>query len=213
MSASEAEDREAGGRDGEKIFRELSLDPERRAESLGEAFLACRARGTRAASRVPLRRPAGRAWGCSSRGATQPTRGTTRGPRGGWLGLFVGGDARAIDAGEPGGTSKRRGAERLDLSRKALTKAISIADTQGNRTLKRNLGWYREPLSRPWLREIASRTKRPVATIRTRGWRAPQGDFCSASSMSSSTRSRHRSRGKRQRRSSRLPAPLDRAGP
>ncbi len=151
----------------QQIAAELVGDPQRRAESLGEIYLACErtARehpdeciealevGALEAFLLPCVR-------ASLRHDRQST------PRGGWLGTFIGVDGRPIDGGtaEEGSTLDRAA---LELSGRALRRAIAIASTEGNSTLLRNLRWYQERLAHKSYDAIARAEKRIPTTVRT----------------------------------------------
>ncbi len=158
-------DQLAGAAQG--IAAKLVGDPQRRAESLGEIFLACEqtvrehpdecrealAVGTLESFLLPCVRASLR------RGEPSP-------PRGGWLGTFMSVDGRPIEpdeAEDPG--SLDRGA--LELSERALHRAISTAAAEGNETLLRNLRWYQERLAHKSYDAIAREQGRIPATVRT----------------------------------------------
>lgn len=150
-----------------ELLEELEPDPDRRAERMGEAFLACDeaarsqpeafgaalARGRvaeflRPAVRHSLRR----------NGGDPPDH-----PTGGWLGTFVGTDARPIEEGDSSGVDR----ESLAIARQALARADSMACAAANSTLQRNLRWYRLRLEHQSYSAIAEGEGRPAATIRT----------------------------------------------
>ncbi len=146
------------------IAGSLLHDPERRAARLGEIFLACEAA---AADRPQEFRDA------LAHDALEPfllphvqqslSPDAAGGPRGGWLGTYVGVDAREID--EPHADTTDRDA--LDLSRRALERAFSIAREQRNQTLLRNLRWYRQRIAHRSYESIAKAEGRVPATVRT----------------------------------------------
>jgi len=84
---------------------------------------------------------------------------------GGWLGTYVGPDARTIEGEESKPSATDPGA--LELSTRALQRAMSIAQVEGNKTLLRNLRWYRERLNHQSYEAIARRESKVAATVRT----------------------------------------------
>ena len=161
----ELRDQLAGAAQG--IAAKLVGDPQRRAESLGEIFLACERTvrehpdecrealevGTLESYLLPCVR-------ASLRREHQSR------PRGGWLGTFMSADCRPIDpdeAEDPGNLDR----DALELSERALHRAISVATSAGNETLLRNLRWYQERLGHKSYDAIARAEGRIPATVRT----------------------------------------------
>lgn len=149
------------------IAAKLMSDPQRRAESLGEIFLACES----SARQHPRECLEALEIGSLEAFLLPRVRTSLRGDgasrlRGGWLGTFVGVDGRAIEASasdeEP--TLDRAA---LELSARALKRAVSIASAEGNHTLLRNLGWYQERLAHKSYAAIARAEGRVPATVRT----------------------------------------------
>jgi tetratricopeptide (TPR) repeat protein len=147
------------------IVTRLVADPERRAERLGEVFLACE----RAARDHPVEFGA-----ALEQGDLEPfllrrvDRSCLRGDSpqsfsGGWLGTFVGPDARSAEPETESTTDQ----EALALSRQALHRAVSLAKAEGNDTLLRNLRWYSERLAHKSYAAIARSERKVPATIRT----------------------------------------------
>ena len=152
------------GRAVQAIVGQLFLEPERRSEHMGEAFLACEqaVRECPGEYRAALR--SGRLQEFllpAVRDSLKPE--SHNGTRGGWMGLFIGPDGRGIRAEESSGVDL----EALETSRQALRRAISLAESEGNETLLRNLRWYSERLEHRSYEAIAQREGRPKATIRT----------------------------------------------
>ena len=158
-------DQLAGAAQG--IAARLVGDPQQRAESLGEIFLACEQTvrehpeecrealevGTLESFLLPCVR--------ASLRRENPAR-----PRGGWRGTFMGADGRPIEpdeAGDPGNLDR----DALELSERALHRAISIATSEGHETLIRNLRWYQERLAHKSYDAIAGADGRIPATVRT----------------------------------------------
>jgi tetratricopeptide (TPR) repeat protein len=132
-------------------------------EHLGDIFLAC--------ERVARRDPAG--WERALAGGrladflTPQVRAELAADaperlRGGWLGTYVGPDGRDLDAPDPTADGAA-----LELSRRALQRALSHARAQHNETLQRYLRWYELRLAHKSYAAIARREGRPSATIRT----------------------------------------------
>lgn len=162
----EVRDRLAGAAD--QIAARLVPDPQRRAETLGEIFLACE----RAARTLPDECLAALERGTLEAFLLPRVRASLRSersaaPRGGWLGTYIGPDARPLDKGETDPEADAVDREALELSSRALKRAISLARAEGNRTLLRNLRWYQERLAHRSYEAIARREGRVPATIRT----------------------------------------------
>ena len=93
-------------------------------------------------------------------------RGDQSPPRGGWLGTFMSGDGRPIESDEaedPGSLDRSA----LELSERALHRAIATATAEENDTLLRNLRWYQERLAHKSYDAIARADGRIPATVRT----------------------------------------------
>lgn len=146
------------------IAGSLLRDPARRAAHLGEIFLAC--------EQVAADRPE-EFDQALERDALEPfllphvrqtlSREDADTPRGGWLGTYLGPDARSIEDGHADTTDP----DALELSRRALERAFATARAQGSRTALRNLGWYRERLAHKSYESIARAEGRVPATVRT----------------------------------------------
>lgn len=157
------------------IAGSLLQDPERRAARLGEIFLACEAA---AADRPQEFHDA------LAHDALEPfllphvrqslSSEAPGGPRGGWLGTYVGVDAREIDEAHADTTDR----DALDLSHRALERAFSIAREQRNQTQLRNLGWYRQRIAHRSYESIAKAEGRVPATVRTGVARARKLVLC-----------------------------------
>ncbi len=165
LGESEAlQERLAGA--AQTVVAKLVSDPERRAERLGEIFLACeqasrecpdefrRALRADALDEFLLRRV---------RESLRPER--AQHFSGGWLGTYIGADGRAIEAEDA--EANTTDPEALELSARALQRAMSIAQAAGNETLLRNLRWYRERLSHRSYEAIARTEGKVSATVRT----------------------------------------------
>ncbi len=153
-----------------RIVSRLSSRTQRQDELLGEAFLTCErlrrgrpdefesaaARGELESWCIPHVRRALRHSGLDIERVERP--------RGGWLGAYVGPDAREV-----GAETEYSGCDEaaLDTSQLALRKALARAQAEGNGTLLRNLGWYRERLEHRSYEAIANSAGRVPATIRT----------------------------------------------
>jgi tetratricopeptide (TPR) repeat protein len=152
------------GRTAEAIVGELFEDPARRAEYVGEAFLACE----QAVRESPARYAAAVRSGTLREFLLPAVRSRVRrerpnGTSGGWLGVFIGPDARAIESEESSGVDRVA----LETSRQALRRAFSLAEAEGNATLLRNLSWHALRLQHRSYAAIAAQEGRPKATIRT----------------------------------------------
>ncbi len=161
----ELRDRLAGA--AQEIAAKLVGDPQRRAESLGEIFLACERTvrehpdecrealevGTLESFLLPCVR-------ASFRRENQSQ------PRGGWLGTFMSADGRPIESDEAEDPSNLD-RHALELSERALHRAISMATSEGNETSLRNLRWYQERLAHKSYDAIARAEGRIPATVRT----------------------------------------------
>jgi tetratricopeptide (TPR) repeat protein len=148
----------------QSLIARLVPHPERRAQHLGEAFLACEeaAQARPEELREALDRDALEAFllpHVRARLGAEP--GSS--PRGGWLGTYVAADGRSIEKPEEDSTDPAA----LDTSRQALARAFSIAKRDGNDTLVRNLGWYRDRLSHKSYEAIARAEGKVPATVRT----------------------------------------------
>ncbi|MFQ5699221.1 MAG: hypothetical protein ACE5IL_13170 [Myxococcota bacterium] len=146
------------------LLAEIERDPDRRAEAIGGAFLACH----EAAGAEPERFAAALAADRLSEFLRPAVRRSVRGegrdhPTGGWLGTFVGSDARPIGEGATGKLDR----DSLSIARQALARADALARAAGNTTLERNLRWYRLRLEHRSYAAIADAEARPAATIRT----------------------------------------------
>jgi hypothetical protein len=152
------------GRAVEEIVGQLFQDPDRRAEHIGEAFLACEEAVRECPGEYEAALRSGRL-----REFLLPTvrdsvkREHRNGTRGGWMGLFIGPDGRATPSDAWSGVD----ATALETSRQALHRAFSIAESEGNETLLRNLRWYSQRLEHRSYAAIAAEEGRPSATIRT----------------------------------------------
>ena len=153
------------------IVARLVADPGRQAKHLGQIFLACEqaAREHPEAFRQALRANALDAFLMPCvRASLQPERAQSF--SGGWLGTYVGADGRAIEAEE--GAADATDSEALEISSQALHRAMSIAKADGNKTLLRNLRWYRERLAHKSYEAIARAEGKVSATVRTGAARA-----------------------------------------
>jgi len=148
----------------QNLVAQLVPDPERRAQHLGEAFLACEeaAEVQPQELRDALDRDALEAFLLPH---VRTTLGADRGshPKGGWLGTYVAADGRSIEKLEGDSTDQAA----LDVSQQALARALSIAKRDENQTLVRNLGWYRERLAHKSYEAIARADGKVPATVRT----------------------------------------------
>jgi tetratricopeptide (TPR) repeat protein len=152
------------GRAVEAIIGQLFQDPERRAEHIGEAFLACEqaVRECPGEYRAALR--SGRLREFLLPAVRDSVKRESRnGTRGGWMGLFIGPDGRGVCSEESSGLDL----EALAASRQALRRAFSLAESDGNETLLRNLRWYSQRLEHRSYEAIAAEEGRPKATVRT----------------------------------------------
>ncbi|MEE9281158.1 MAG: hypothetical protein V3V67_13380 [Myxococcota bacterium] len=163
----EVRDRLAGA--AQEIAARLLQDPQRRAESLGEIFLACERtarehpdeclEALEGGSLESFLLPCVRASLRRERNAT---------PRGGWLGTFIGVDGRPIEADADGADPESTlDTDALELAGRALKRALSQATAEGNETLLRNLRWYQERLAHKSYDAIARAEGRVPATVRT----------------------------------------------
>lgn len=150
------------GRIAEELATRLLPEAADRARHLGEIFLACERLAQHDPGGWQRARDAGRlAEFLAPQVRAELGRDAPDNPRGGWLGTFVGPDARALEA-EP--TADRAA---LELGRRALQRALSHARSQANETLQRYLRWYERRLAHESYAAIARREGRPSATIRT----------------------------------------------
>ncbi len=144
----------------ERVTARLIRDPARRAERLGEIFVLCeQALRTREVVRTD---PAA----CERLAAwvrARLEREHRDPPRSGALGLQVGADARPIEP-EAGLT---RDPAALELGRRALQRALSLASAGDDQTMLRNLRWYERRLAHVSYEAIARAEQRAAATVRT----------------------------------------------
>ena len=148
----------------QRLLAELDLSRERREEMLGEAFLACERLAREKPSELHQALEAGRL----DRFLTGAVRQSLRPERpesfgGGWMGTFVGPDGRAIEDE----WSETPDLNAVATSQKAFNKALSIATSEGDRTMERNLRWYWLRLSHRTYDAIAAEAGSPPATVRT----------------------------------------------
>ncbi|MCP4003128.1 MAG: hypothetical protein GY725_02920 [bacterium] len=148
----------------QNISERLFPSPETRQEALGAVFLACEeiARDASEEYRDALRSNALESFLTSRVRERIETDGAER-ISGGWLGTFMEGDGRMIES-ESADTTDRAA---LELCNRALQRAVSIAESEGNSTLLRNLRWYRERLTHKSYEAIARSESRVAATVRT----------------------------------------------
>ena len=142
--ASGEHERLAGA--AQAIAMRLVADPDRRAEQLGEIFLACE----QVAHEHPEEFRRALRTGALDTFLLPSVRASLRREHpqsfsGGWLGTYIGADARDIEAGQD--ALDTTNSEALEFSAQAFSRALSIARAEGNETLLRNLRWYRERLS------------------------------------------------------------------
>jgi tetratricopeptide (TPR) repeat protein len=148
----------------QSIVQQLFRDAERSAEHMGEAFLACERLARERPSEFESALRSERLYDFflpAVRASVRAER--SHAPSGGWLGTFVSPDGRAIEDAESSGVNGHA----LEQSERALKRAISIAEAQGNATLLRNLRWHRARLDHRSYAAIAREEGRPAATIRT----------------------------------------------
>jgi len=152
------------------VVSRLATSAERRAELLGEAFLAC--------EQLRRDRPADFAQAAAQGQLTQwclplvraalregdPLDETQSRARGGWMGTYVAPDGRST-ASDDAYTGADR--EALELGQRALARAVSRAKQEGNTTLLRNLRWYKQRLEHRTYDAIAREEGRVPATVRT----------------------------------------------
>lgn len=148
-----------------RVARQIAPNPTERREVLGEVFLECArlereepAALSRAAKRGELVD-----W-CTQqvRKSLETQRSETF--RGGWAGTYIGADGREVE-GEL--ASPPLAAEDLQLSQQAFARAVSMAEAKEDRTLLRNLAWYKARLEHKTYEAIAQAEGRVPATIRT----------------------------------------------
>jgi tetratricopeptide (TPR) repeat protein len=153
------------GRVAEDVAARVLPRGAKRADHLGEIFLAC--------EQLARRDPAGwqraQADGRLVEFLAPQVKGELEREaperlRGGWLGTYVGPDGREIDAGCDGESADP---EALQLGQRALERARSHARAERNQTLLRYLRWYELRLAHKSYEAIARRESRPAATIRT----------------------------------------------
>jgi tetratricopeptide (TPR) repeat protein len=146
------------------IARSLVRNPEQRAALLGEIFLACEGAAQRDPEgfRSALNdQELERFLAPHVRTALKVDSGESF--SGGWLGTYIGADAREIEDDSDDTTDRAS----LEISQQALTRAFSLATQQGNQTLLRNLGWYRDRIEHKSYEAIARTEERIPATVRT----------------------------------------------
>ena len=149
----------------ETIAARLVPDPGQRCEQLGEIFLACEA----AARSNPEAYRKALAAGELESFLMEEVKGQLRGERsqsfrGGWLGTYVDEGGRPVEAADGDDSTDR---EALELSARALKRALSMARAEGNDTLLRNLGWYQQRMAHRSYDAIAKSEGRVPATVRT----------------------------------------------
>jgi tetratricopeptide (TPR) repeat protein len=148
-----------------QVARRIAPSPAQRREVLGEVFLEC-ARLEREEA-AALSRAARRGelvdW-CTQqvRKSMEPQRPETF--RGGWAGTYIGADGREVE-GEL--ASAPVAADDIQLSQRAFARAVSMAEAKEDRTLLRNLAWYKARLEHKTYEAIAQSEGRVPATIRT----------------------------------------------
>ena len=146
------------------VAARLVQDPERRRERLGEIFLACQEVAEQAPDAFLRAQHAGT---LETFLVTSVRDRLIRSDRqtfsGGWLGVYVDESGRALESSEEDNTDP----EALETSRRALARAISLAQAEGNETLLRNLSWYEQRLSHRSYDAIAQAEGRVTATVRT----------------------------------------------
>ena len=155
---------EALARAAHAIADQLIRRDDERSERLGEIFLACH----RAREAAPDAYAAAEKSGKLELFLLERVRGELTGepnsrPNGGWLGTFVDVSAREIGDDHEDNTD----AAALELSRRALRRAVARARSEKNETLLRNLHWYSERLAHRSYDSIARESGRIPATIRT----------------------------------------------
>ncbi len=148
------------------IAARLVVDPARRAERLGEIFLVCEQRARECPAEFEQALDADALDAFLLPHVRENLRGESAARfSGGWLGTYLGPDGRALQSGESeGGTTDP---EALELSARALQRAISNAQAQGNETMLRNLRWYRERLAHKSYEAIAREEDKVPTTVRT----------------------------------------------
>ena len=149
----------------DSLAARLYRDSAQRAEHLGELFLACH--------RIRIEAPDAFAHAVEAGAVTEFLAERVRqelppdGPRvstsGGWLGTFVDANGRAIE-GDAAATTDENA---LELAKRAMQRALSIARADSNTTLERNLLWYGERLKHRTYESIARDEGRVTATVRT----------------------------------------------
>ena len=148
-----------------QVAHQITAHPAERREILGEVFLEC-ARLEREES-AELNRAARRGklvgW-CTEQVRKRLGAQRSETFRGGWAGTYIGVDGREIE-GEV--VTAPLSAEDLQLSQRAFARAVSIAEEKKDRTLLRNLAWYKARLEHKTYEAIAQSEGRVPATIRT----------------------------------------------
>ena len=148
------------------IAARLVVDPARRAERLGEIFLACEQLARQCPAEFEQALDADALDAFLLPHVRENLRGESAARfSGGWLGTYLGPDGRAIQSEEWEG--RTTDPEALELSARALQRAISNAQAQGNETMLRNLRWYRERLAHKSYEAIAREEDKVPATVRT----------------------------------------------
>jgi tetratricopeptide (TPR) repeat protein len=149
----------------EEVARQLIPGERARRERLGEIFLAC----------VEIAREESDGFAAAEGGndllgfllprVQARLTDEDAGPRfrGGWMGTYVGPDARDIEPDAPATTDP----EYAGLGQRALFRARSSAHSDGNETMLRYLGWYEQRLAHKSYAAIARREGKPAGTIRT----------------------------------------------
>jgi len=148
------------------IAARLVTDPGRRAEQLGEIFLACEAAARACPDEFRQALDADALDAFLLPCVPTNLRGESAARfSGGWLGTYLGPDGRALQSEE--WESSTTDPEALELSTRALQRAISNAKARGNETMLRNLRWYRERLAHKSYEAIAREEGKVPATVRT----------------------------------------------
>ena len=148
-----------------RIAAALAPSPQERRELLGEIFLEC----VRLEREQPAELAQAAARGQLFEWCAAQVREALRSERsesfrGGWAGTYVGADGREIDDGL---TAAPVAGEDLQLSQQAFARAVSMAEAKHDRTLLRNLAWYKARLEHKTYEAIAQSEGRVPATIRT----------------------------------------------
>jgi tetratricopeptide (TPR) repeat protein len=148
-----------------RVASRIAPRPGERREILGEVFLEC--------ARLEREEPAALAraarrgdlveW-CTQQVGKSLAEQRSETFRGGWAGTYIGADGREIE-GEL--ASAPLSGEDLQLSQRAFARAVSMAEAKEDRTLLRNLAWYKARLDHKTYEAIAQSEGRVPATIRT----------------------------------------------